>query len=138
MHPNETLARRWFEEVWNQGDETSLETLLHPAARAHDFPAPGHIADRATFIQSVRDFRETFSELKFIVEDVVVNDHTMAIRWYLTARHTGYGLGILPTQQPITLSGITMAKVLDGQIVEGWTAQDLTRLIMQLQDATRP
>lgn len=32
---NKALARRWFEEVWNQGSESAIDELFHPQGKAH-------------------------------------------------------------------------------------------------------
>jgi hypothetical protein len=31
---NKELAKRWFEEVWNQGRESTIDQLLHPDGKA--------------------------------------------------------------------------------------------------------
>ena len=38
---NKALAKRWFEEVWNQGRESTIDELFHPQGKAHGFPAIG-------------------------------------------------------------------------------------------------
>src|SRR5258708_36564404 len=40
---NKDLARRWFEEVWNQGRESTIDELFHPQGKAYGFPDPGSI-----------------------------------------------------------------------------------------------
>jgi len=35
---NKALARRWFEEVWNQGSESTIDELFHPQGKAYGFP----------------------------------------------------------------------------------------------------
>ena len=31
----DALARRWFKEVWVDGDEAAIDRLLHPQALVH-------------------------------------------------------------------------------------------------------
>jgi predicted ester cyclase len=31
---NKDLAKRWFEEVWNQGRESAIDELFHPQGKA--------------------------------------------------------------------------------------------------------
>jgi hypothetical protein len=40
---NKALAKRWFEEVWNQGRESSIDELFHPDGKAYGFPEPDSI-----------------------------------------------------------------------------------------------
>jgi steroid delta-isomerase-like uncharacterized protein len=138
MHPHEILVRRWYDEVWNQGSEASLEALLHADARAHDFPYPGDIQDRGSFQQSVRHLRSIFGEFHVTVHEVVANDDLAFIRWSVDARHTGDGLGFPATHRPVAVSGMTMVRVRDGQIEEGWNAFDFTRVVHDLQAASHP
>lgn len=138
MHPHEILVRRWYDEVWNNGSEASLEALLHADARTHDFPTPGTTQDRESFKQCVRDLHSTFGELHVTVHEVVANDTLACIRWSVDARHTGDGLGFPATHRPVAVTGLTMVRVRDGQIEEGWNALDFTRVVQELKAASRP
>jgi hypothetical protein len=40
---NKALARRWFEEVWNQGRESTIDQLFHPQGKAYGFPEPDSV-----------------------------------------------------------------------------------------------
>jgi hypothetical protein len=40
---NKALAKRWFEEVWNQGRESSIDELFHPDGKAYGFPEPDSV-----------------------------------------------------------------------------------------------
>jgi hypothetical protein len=31
----DAIARQWFKEVWNEGNEAAIDRLLHPDAVAH-------------------------------------------------------------------------------------------------------
>ena len=35
---NKALAKRWFEEVWNLGRESTIDELFHPQGKAHGVP----------------------------------------------------------------------------------------------------
>lgn len=40
---NKALAQRWFEEVWNQGKESTIDELFHPQGKAYGFPEPDSV-----------------------------------------------------------------------------------------------
>jgi predicted ester cyclase len=46
--------------------------------------------------------------------------------------HTGEGLGVAPTNQTITLSGMSACRVSNGKIVEGWNSCDQVGMARQL------
>ena len=37
---NKALAQRWFEEVWNQGKESTIDELFHHKAKPTASPSP--------------------------------------------------------------------------------------------------
>jgi hypothetical protein len=40
---NKALVKRWFEEVWNQGRESTIDELFHPEGKSHGFPEPDSV-----------------------------------------------------------------------------------------------
>jgi hypothetical protein len=40
---NKALAKRWFEEVWNQGRESAIDELFHPEGEVYGFPEPDSV-----------------------------------------------------------------------------------------------
>ncbi len=47
-------------------------------------------------------------------------------------RHAGHALGGPPTGKPVDFTGITIARVENGQIVKGWNAFDFLALYQQI------
>lgn len=50
----------------------------------------------------------------------------------VTGTHTGEGLGIAPTGKRVDFEGMTIARVIDGQIREGWNCYDFLTMYQQL------
>ena len=50
----------------------------------------------------------------------------------VTATHRGEGLGIAASGRNVTITGIVMARVANGQIAEGWNSFDFLSLYQQL------
>jgi hypothetical protein len=44
---NETLVRRWFEEIWNRGDSGAADELLAPRAVLHEAGIGGEPSGRS-------------------------------------------------------------------------------------------
>jgi hypothetical protein len=40
---NKALAKRWFEEVWNQGRESTIDELFHPQGKKTTVPGSSFI-----------------------------------------------------------------------------------------------
>jgi predicted ester cyclase len=50
----------------------------------------------------------------------------------VTATHTGEGLRLAPTNRPVEFTGIGIAKVADGKMVEVWNEWDFLKMYAQL------
>ena len=127
-----TLARRYFEEVWNRGMVEVLDELLAPDYVNHtpSFgsppPGPGGLKP------IVLAMRRAFPDLHFTIEDVVVTRDALAIRTTMTGTHTGDLFGIAPTHRRIKVMQIQIERVRGGRIIEHWRVTDELTLMRQL------
>jgi predicted ester cyclase len=134
MAQQDTLLHRWFEEVWNQGREDAIDELLAADAVVHGMVAPGggDIVGPAGFKPHYQALRATLGDISVTIEDVLIDGDRIAVRCNVSALHSGAGLGTTPTQRRITLTGMCIARVADGKIVEGWNNFDFLALYQQL------
>ena len=65
---NKALAKRWLEEVWNQGDLSLVDELIAANYVLHDPTRPG-LRGRAGIKESIAQFRTAFPDLHFTIED---------------------------------------------------------------------
>ena len=72
------------------------------------------------------------------VDATIEADDHVAARVTVTGTHTGRGLGIEPTGRAFRVNGMVMARIRDGQFVEGWNHFDLLGLFGQLGVVVRP
>lgn len=126
---NKTLARRFFEEVWNLGDESAIDRYIEADAKGND---PDFGTGREAFRQQWRRWRAAFPDLRFDVVDVVAEDDKVVTRWILTGTHLGTIFGIPPTGRTIRVEGMSLDRIRDGQIVEGFDGWDALGLRQQL------
>ena len=126
---NRDLARRFFEEVWNQGDEAAIDRYIATDAAGND---PTFGAGRDAFRAQWRKWRAAFPDLHFAVEDLVAEGDKVVTRWTLTGTHQGEFLGIAPTGRAVSVAGMSLDRVAAGQIAEGFDAWDELGLHRQL------
>ena len=130
---NVQIMRRWFQEVWNEGKtETVRELLATNAVTVGQSGPQSLIHGPAEFIAFVAQIRGAFPDIHVVVEDVFATDDKVALRWSATMTHSGDGLGIPATGKPVRSTGITIARIYDGQIVEGWDNWDQLGMWQQL------
>src|SRR4051794_18016914 len=104
---NNDLIRRWFEEVWNQGRESTIDELLAPNAIVHGL-GDGDVKLRGPeeFKPLVRNLRGSIPDVHITVEDTVAEGDRVMARVLLQGTHTGPGLGVVPTGQKVSVAGI--------------------------------
>jgi steroid delta-isomerase-like uncharacterized protein len=133
---NRALAIRWFEQVWNQGDETAIDQMFHPEGHCYGFPDPdSDLVGPEAFKAIHRQFKAAFSGIHIVIEDLVVDGDRVAIRWTSNMTHTGNGLGFPASGKHAALSGSSFIHIHNGQIMQGWNYMDFTKLALKLQSA---
>ena len=130
---NIQLMRRWFQEVWNEGRIETVYELLSPEGVARgQRGAEAEIRGPEEFAKFVREIRGAFPDIKVKVEDIFGADDKVVLRWSAVMTHTGDALGLPPSGQTVHSRGITIARIVDGKIVEGWDNWDQLGMLEQI------
>lgn len=132
MGNNATIARRWFREVWAEGGEATVNELL--AQDAIGWMEGRVVNSPQDFQNARRQLLDIFPDLAITVDDVVEQDNKVVVRWSVQATHRGPGLGVAPTNRPVSFRGMTWMELRDGQIVRGWDSWNLGGLILTLME----
>jgi steroid delta-isomerase-like uncharacterized protein len=136
---NRVLIRRWFEEVWNQGREETIDELVAPDSIIHGLGDAGRDMRGPAGFRSFYDhFRSAFSDLHVTVEDIIAENDKVVSRIRFTGTHTGDGLGIAPTRRQFTSTGIVITQWRNGQITDSWNEFDAAGMMQQLNPPTQP
>ncbi len=132
--PKVHVLKSWFEQVWNQAREEAIDEMA-----AHDLVAYGlvdargqHIVGRQKFKEFWRQFRDAFPDLQVEVEEALTDGDKEVVRCTVRATHSGTGLGLAATHKPIKFSGMVIARIEDGRLVEAWDSWDFLSLYQQL------
>jgi steroid delta-isomerase-like uncharacterized protein len=74
-----------------------------------------------------------FPDIQRTVEDQLTDDINMVVtRWTATGTHQGQFMGIAPTGNRISMTGISIHRIFDGKIAEEWQEWDSLGLMQQL------
>jgi steroid delta-isomerase-like uncharacterized protein len=128
---NKALIRRFFEEVWSTGDLSRRDAFLAEGYRGHMAGAAQPI-DRDGWTAWFQGFRAAFPDARFTVEDMVAEGDRVAARLTMRGTHLGPLNGVPPTGRTVVVSGMSLERVADGRIVEGWNENDALGLLQQL------
>jgi steroid delta-isomerase-like uncharacterized protein len=129
---NETLVRRFFSEVFNQGDLEAVDAFIHPQHENHDPTAPEVPKGPDGVRRLVELYRSAFPDIHFEHEDIVDLGDKVAHRWTFTGTHRGEIMGIEPTGREVTVQGIEINRIADGKIADSWAISDALGMLEQL------
>lgn len=125
---NVTLARRFHNEIFEQGNLAVADAILAPGFTWHSDVPPG--------AEGVKAFstglRAAFPDLSLTAEQIVAKGDRVAIPWTLSGTHQGEFLGVPATGNTISTPGIDIYRIEDGKIAEIWTVGDELGLLIQL------
>jgi steroid delta-isomerase-like uncharacterized protein len=134
---NKAVVRRLFEEVWNQGKLEVVGELVaqdYVYRTAHLPELRGPEGCKRLFAQ----FRAVFPDIQFSIDDMIAEGDKVAVRWRFTGKHSGAWGGATPTGKPVTVTGMSLHRLKDGQIVEGLIDQDILGMYEQIGLVTDP
>jgi len=128
------LLHRWFDEVWNKGRGEAIDQMAAPDVIAHGLvDAEGYkVVGREAFKVFWHQFRTAFPDLRVEVHDGFADGDKVMVRCTVTGTHKGEGIGLAPTRKAVTFTGMCIARIKDGQIVEAWNNFDFLGLYQQL------
>ena len=123
LEKNKALARRYQEEVWGKGDLALIDELLAPDFIDNSLPE-GMNPSFAGAKRAVQGALDAFPDGQWTVEDLIAEREKVFIRWKMQATHEHAFRGIAPGGKPVTVTGITILRLVDGKIVERWVNWD--------------
>ena len=128
----ESIIREWFEELWNKGDETTIEKLLHADGLIHGLLDGRPIRGPAEFKPFYRTFRTAFPDISIELLHVLSEGDMAVAHCRVIGTHRGDGLQIAATNRTIGIEGFAMGRFARGQLIEGWNCFDFLGLYQQL------
>lgn len=132
---NAALARRVIDEAFNNKRSEAVRELLHPTAVGHleGFEVRGPEG----FLPAWASILGAFPDLKVIIQDLLAQGDSVAVRWTASGMHTGPHLGMAPSMKLVAFRGITWFRFSEGKIIEWWESWNQGRLFSELQQARK-
>jgi steroid delta-isomerase-like uncharacterized protein len=130
---NIVLLERWYREVWREGKNETIYELLAPnAVLTGQRGSQTVIRGAEEFVKFAEEIRSAFPDTEVVMEDAFGDGDKVAARWTATMTHTGEGLGMPPTGKKVKITGISVARIIEGKIVEGWDNWDQLAMLEQI------
>ncbi|OVE85208.1 ester cyclase [Natronolimnobius baerhuensis] len=126
------LVRRDPEEVWTEGNLETIDEIFAADFVLHDPSSADDSKGRDEYRAYVEAYREAFPDVEYEVEHVLAEDDTVALRYTAHGTHDGEFMGLEPTGDQVSVSGMEMYRIEDEQIAEMWTSYDALGLFQEL------
>lgn len=130
------LMRGYYQDVLSRG-KPLRDSYLAPDYIGH-FAGVSEQLSRETWSQWLKELRQAFPDLKFTVEDMIVEGDRITTRYTMRGTHRGALRWLPPTGRPITLTGISIERVKGEQIAESWNQSDALFLWQQVGVVPNP
>jgi steroid delta-isomerase-like uncharacterized protein len=125
-----TALRRIFDELWNGKNRAVIDELISPEYLHHDVLSPDCGIDG--YKQFVEQYLTAFPDIRITIHDEIVAGDAIVARWTATGTQNGNLMKLSPTGNRLAVTGITIARVKDGKIVESWNNWDALGMMRQL------
>lgn len=119
-------------ESRNRGDLALLDAIYEPEVVVHDCGVPEPLCGLEALKAFYRQSHEGMPDLRFELEEPIVDGDRMALRWTAFGTHTGPLRGLPPTGRAMRFTGTVIDRVVDGRIVEEWVDYDTAGVLAQL------
>jgi len=124
------LAARAFARFNERENRDAFFDAYHPDVALHGYPGALQGLD------GLRRFHhalwEAFPDARLTVEDLVVEDDRVALRYRLQGTHRGPYLGVAPTGAGFDVEGLTLLRLADGRVAEEWHSPTELAILRQL------
>jgi len=136
IEAHKAVLWRTIAALWHQGQWAVLDEVMAPTVVSHTSHT-GEEGGRAVHgLDGIREvvaaWRRAFPDLHVTLDDCLVDGDTVIARWTCRGTHQGVFRGLAPTGQRVTFTGMTIARLAQGKIVEQWIEEDGVHLYQQL------
>jgi steroid delta-isomerase-like uncharacterized protein len=127
---NKSIARRFIQEVFNEGKIEDAKKLLTPDIIYHGvFEEVRGLED---FKQWIVEDRRAFPDAQFTVVDDFGDENKVAIRWIMKATHEKDFAGLPASHEKFETHGADIFHFEKDKIKEAWTIFDALTPALQL------
>ena len=128
---NKAIVRRWVDEAYNPGNVGLMDELFAADFVNHD-PANPMVRDLEGLKQDVRTQQEAFPDRHTSIDELLADGDKVIKRFTFRGTQSGEWNGIPATGKQVTLQGIDILRIENGQITEIWWGYDALGVLQQL------
>jgi len=127
---NKAIVRR-YQEIYNSNDLDALTDVVSEELRT-----PKIMPGIPTGIEGAKVAHQImlagFPDYQTVIDDLIAEGDKVVARITMSGTHTGSFIGIPATGKYVMFTGIYIARIANGMIVEHWGEEDGVSLLTQL------
>jgi steroid delta-isomerase-like uncharacterized protein len=130
IEENKKIVQR-YQEIYNSNDLDRLEEVV-----SEDVLTPKIMPGIPTGIEGAKAAHRImltgFPDYQTIIDDLVAEGDKVAVRITMSGKNTGSFMGFPATGKYVSFTGMYIARIANGKIVEHWGEEDGVGLLQQL------
>lgn len=131
--PEETLRLvRDLVRAWNMRDPERVKIFYAPEYEGVDIGQAEPQRGPGGAAQAVEMYLRAFPDLRFVEDDVVVQDNRAVLVWTARGTHEGTLVRIPPTRRVVAVRGTSVLTVERGKITRGLHVWDMAGLLRSI------
>src|SRR5205823_9337270 len=127
----EELVERFYDDVWNRGDESAARDILDADLRFRG-SLGSERRGREAFIEYVQSVHRALGHYTCTVEELITSRHRAAARMVFKGRHRAPLFGVGATGREIEWAGAAFFRIEGERIAEIWVLGDIDSVKQQL------
>lgn len=129
---NKALVKRFYQEYYNNGRRDAIDDLFDPSYVHHTPEIPAGMMSHEEFREHMLTLARAFPHMRVAIEDQIAERDKVATRLTLYGLQEGDLPGIPTRGKEIKVAAMTIFRIRDGRIVEGWESYDSLDMALQL------
>jgi steroid delta-isomerase-like uncharacterized protein len=129
---NKAIARYLTEEVFNKGNLEAVDEVISSDFTHHDPNTREFSSGPMGYKKFIQSYRKAFPDLEITIEQQISEGDLVVDRWKGRGTHQGELMGMAPTGKQVSITGMTIHRIVAGKIVETWNNFDSLSMVQQL------
>ena len=121
----------YMHEAWNRQTTARIPELFHPQATIHS--AITTEVGPLGMERVIRHWLTVFPDINVSLLHSMCQGDTIITHWQAQGTHSAECMGFRPTGRLITYRGVSIYRMVDGQVVEYWAYVDTAGMLDQLK-----
>ncbi|MFZ4201413.1 ester cyclase [Lysinibacillus sp. NPDC056220] len=132
----EHIVKKFFEEVRSGKNPDYATELMADQVLAHQVISEEELTVKRTpkdYADHVKEMVEAYGNFSLEIQEFIVQDHKVYVRWKQVGTHVGEVDGCEPTKLPVIEIASAVYRIENGKIAEYWIQIDRAGIENQLK-----